>query len=102
MIGKFSQASKDLMRTSAIKRGVTRSNYCPTEETKVKLSQYSGSKHHASKKVRCIETNETFENTRDVERKLGYKNQSIYMCCAGKQKTGYGYHWEYLEKGVLT
>lgn len=33
----------------------------------------------------------------EIERKLGYKNQCISGCCLGKQKTSYGYRWEYIK-----
>ena len=56
-----------------------------------------------SKKVICLNTNEVFKSTMDVERATGIKNQSISDCClgkvksAGKDKNGNKLVWRYLE-----
>ena len=46
-------------------------------------------------KVLCIETNELFESTRDVERKKGYKHQNIDSSCRKGCKC-HGYHWRFI------
>ena len=46
-------------------------------------------------KVLCIETNELFDSTRDVERKKGYKHQNIDSSCRNGCKS-YGYHWKFI------
>lgn len=55
-----------------------------------------------SKKVYQYDINNNFikcwESTMEIERKLGYKNQSISSCCLEQQKTSYGYKWSYKEK----
>ena len=33
----------------------------------------------------------------DIENKLGYATSNISSCCKGKQKTAYGFIWEYKE-----
>lgn len=52
-----------------------------------------------SKKVKCVETGEVFESTREVERKTGLAQSNICACCNGKKsyKTCGGYHWKYVE-----
>lgn len=39
-----------------------------------------------------------WESTKEIERKLKYKNQSISACCLLKQATAYGYIWRYERK----
>ena len=38
--------------------------------------------------------------TREVERKLGYRNSNICSCALGRHKTAYGYVWRYKEEKV--
>lgn len=33
----------------------------------------------------------------EIKRTLGYSNSNICNCCRGKQKTAYGYKWQYAE-----
>ena len=33
----------------------------------------------------------------EIKRTLGYSNGNICNCCRGKQKTAYGYKWQYAE-----
>jgi hypothetical protein len=37
----------------------------------------------------------TFDSIKEVERELGYDNSNIAKACKGKQKTAYGYTWQY-------
>lgn len=60
---------------------------------------------YPSKKVRCIETGKVFENAGVAAkwaafvRERCYCNQDlIKQCCRGKQKTSYGYHWEWVNE----
>ena len=46
-------------------------------------------------RVLCIETNELFDSTRDVERKKGYKHQNIDAACRTGGKS-YKYHWKFI------
>ena len=36
-----------------------------------------------------------FDSIMEVERRYGYDNSSISKVCRGKQKTAYGYKWQY-------
>lgn len=54
------------------------------------------------REVLCIETNEVYSSTRDVERKLGICHAQISRCC--RHIKGYetinGLHWKYIEEEV--
>ena len=61
------------------------------------------------KKVRCIETGDIFKNAREASRWLTnikeqfynkYNPDHIKQCCRGKQKTSYGYHWEFINEEI--
>ena len=67
-----------------------------TEETREKMSR---SKHSRFKRVLCVETQQVFNGLRDAcdWLRVDYKAASnICACCRGKQKTAYGYHWQYV------
>ena len=56
-----------------------------------------------SKNVRCIETGEIFKNAREASKWAAFVRECDYcdsdlikQCCRGKQKTSYGYHWEFV------
>lgn len=38
-----------------------------------------------------------WESFKEIERELGFNKGFINMCCKGKQKTAYGYRWEYAD-----
>lgn len=58
-----------------------------------------GKYNDKSKKVYQYDKNmnllNTFESTRDVERKTGFDHSHIADCCVGKTKQAYGYIWKY-------
>lgn len=39
-----------------------------------------------------------FKGTREVQRKFGYKQTSISMCCRGIYKQSYGFIWKYINE----
>ena len=56
------------------------------------------------RKIRCIETGQIFYSAREASywveanRKIAYCDMNlIKQACKGKQKTSYGYHWEFVE-----
>lgn len=60
-----------------------------------------------SKKVRCIETGEIFKNVRAASNWVAFVRENYYcdmnlirQACKGKQKTSYGYHWEFVENTI--
>ena len=50
-----------------------------------------------SKKVICVETGIVYPSSREVERKLGFKQASVSRCCIGQQKSSYGLHFKYID-----
>ena len=63
-----------------------------------KLSIARTNNMYNQKPVMCIETKEVFINSRDAERKTGYKSRSIRDVCNGKVKTLHGLHWVFINK----
>lgn len=49
-----------------------------------------------SKPIVCVETGIVYQSGYDVERRLGYDQGNVCNCCNGKNKTAYGYHWQYI------
>lgn len=71
-----------------------------TEESKKKMSnrKYSTGKENVkSKKVRCVETGEIFDSTKEAGASLGKNGNSISRVCRGERKTAFGYKWEFVE-----
>lgn len=58
-----------------------------------------GKEHHRSKQIIQLTLDnqvvKTWDCIREIERKLGYHNQSISKCCKGKLKSAHGYKWCY-------
>lgn len=52
--------------------------------------------HHASKKVRCIETGEIYFGAAEAERITGIKH--INCCCRGARRTAGGFHWKFVKQ----
>lgn len=57
-----------------------------------------------AKKIKCIETGQIFNCAREACHWLEAKHNIycrmnlIKQACKGKQKTSYGYHWEFIEE----
>lgn len=71
---------------------------------KSEIEQYR-SFGYPSKKVRCIETGVVFENAVQAAHWTKFATERDYcdfdlikQCCRGKQKTSYGYHWEWVNE----
>jgi len=65
-------------------------------ETRQKISEaHRNNPHGSCVKVVCVETGECFASMTDAGRAKNVPCSKISMCCAGKQKTAGGYHWEY-------
>ena len=52
---------------------------------------------YAPKQITCIETNITYNNSKDAELDTGVKSKNICRCASGKRKTAGGYHWKYVD-----
>ena len=77
-------------RISEAKKGMKLS-----EETKNKMKNHP----NKSKIILQIDLNGNiiadFPSLCEVQRQLGYERASVSRCCLGKQKTSYGYKWQY-------
>ena len=58
-----------------------------------------------ARKIRCIETGEIFNSAREACHWVEFVRETDYcdmnlikQACKGKQKTSYGYHWEFVDK----
>lgn len=71
----------------------TRNERISKKLSKVKLGVYNTK---LSKPIRCIETNQIFPSTAEIQRKLGFSQGNICNCCNGKRKSAYKFHWEYV------
>lgn len=76
------------------------------EKIKYEIEQYH-SLGYPSKKVRCIETGQIFENAGIAAKWVAFAREESYcnldlikQCCRGKQKTSYGYHWEWVNEEI--
>ena len=68
-----------------------------TEETKRKIKEKRAKQKMNSNKILCIETNETFDSAKDVEKKYGFNAKSIRRVCSGERKKAYNFSWKYIE-----
>lgn len=76
------------------------------DNLKSDIEQYR-SLGYQCKKVRCIETGQVFESAREASRWAAFAREMSYcsmdlikQCCRGKQKTSYGYHWEFVNEDL--
>lgn len=58
-----------------------------------------------AKKIKCIETGQIFNSAREASHWVEFVRETTYcdmnlikLACKGKQKTSYGYHWEFVEE----
>ena len=57
---------------------------------------YGTRNERSSKKVKCVETNIVYQSITEIKIQLGFAQSHISDCCNGKQKSAYGYHWEWV------
>jgi hypothetical protein len=53
-----------------------------------------------SKQVLCLETGKIYPSTMEVQRQLGFAQGYISMCCNGRCKQAYGFHWTFLDQEI--
>jgi len=65
-----------------------------------KIGYWTGKKHCNRKKVKQLDLNrnliKVWDCVSDASKSLNVNNTNITFCCNGKQKTAYGFKWEYL------
>lgn len=49
-----------------------------------------------SKPIRCIENGTIYKSGNEIQKRLGFSAGNINLCCHGKLKSAYGYHWEFV------
>lgn len=81
------------------KTGVSSNNICSVCTGKLKKAgklrwEYVSNK---TRKVRCIETGELYDDLRQADEKTGVHYLAIGKVCRGEQKHAGGFHWEYVE-----
>ena len=93
-----------VLKQEDIKMGTYKVSAQRFTKLKEKLQPYR-SLPAQSKKVRCVETGQIFENAKHACRWVSYIRENYFnacspdlikQCCRGKQKTSYGYHWEFV------
>lgn len=72
------------------------------DKLKVYLAPFRSYQAQA-KKIKCVETGKIFNSAREACNWLKFVRETDYcdmdlikQCCRGKQKTSYGYHWEFV------
>ena len=97
-VGVFRHSEKSKKLMSEHTKGELNPMYgkSHSEETKNKISKALSNHPKTSKRVLCIETNQVFPSSREIERKLGINHYSINQVCNGKQKTAGKMHWKYI------
>lgn len=58
-------------------------------------NMYGHHTYNISKRIRCIETGQEFQSTREAERQLKFSHANIGRA-AINGTISYGYHWEYI------
>lgn len=91
-----------VLKQEDIKMGTYKVSAQRFNKLKEKLQPYR-SLPAQSKKVRCVETGQIFENAKAASKWAAFVRENFYcnfdlikQCCRGKQKTSYGYHWEFV------
>lgn len=102
----FKSKYRIILKQEDIKMGTYKVPEKKFEEIKSDIEKYH-SVGTPSKKVRCVETGQIFENAGVAAKWAAYVRERsfcqqdlIKQCCRGKQKTSYGYHWEFVNEEV--
>lgn len=102
----FNSRYRIVLMQEKIKMGTYKIPEKMYEKIKSEIEQYH-SLGYPSKKVRCIETGQIFENAGIAAKWVAFAREESYcnldlikQCCRGKQKTSYGYHWEWVNEEI--
>lgn len=100
----FKSQYRIILKQEDVKMGTYKVPEKIFKKIKSKIEQYQ-SFGTPSKKVRCVETGEVFKNANEASKWAAFARERSYcepdlikQCCRGKQKTSYGYHWEFANK----
>jgi group I intron endonuclease len=91
---------KGIKSVLANKTNISR-NFIWSYDSKITLNL---SRHKNERRVNQLNLNDEFIKTwnslTEVEKTLGFPNSNISSCCLKKQKTAYGFKWEYEENST--
>ena len=100
----FRSKCRIILKQEEIKMGTYKVPEDMFEELKFDIEKFR-SLGIPSRKIRCVETGKVFENARQASGWVAYIREESYcnmdlikQCCRGKQKTSYGYHWEFVNE----
>ena len=100
----FKSGYRIILKQEEIKMGTYKVPVKMFNSIKADIEQYR-SVGIPSKKVKCIETGNVFESAWEAARWAAFARERSYcdmdlikQCCRGKQKTSYGYHWEFVNE----
>ena len=88
-IEKMSNSKKGQIPWNKGTKGVMKPNKTSFKKGEVRINN--------CKKVRCLETNKTYNSLHEASRELNINVNCIMYVCKGKQKTAGNLHWEYIE-----
>ena len=94
--GKQNCLGRKLSQETKNKIAESNRNKIVSEETRRKISE--ANKGKTAKPVRCIETGVIFNSVSEAGEFIGRCISGIIACCAGRQDTCGGYHWEYVNE----
>lgn len=97
----FHHSDETKRKISDSRKGEKNCNYGKhfSEEHKRKISEaQKGAKSKKAKKVICVETGKVYCSLSEAAQAVGTCKQNICLCCNGKAKTAFGYHWAYYEE----
>ena len=97
-VGVFRHSEKSKRLMSEHTKGILNPMYGKhhSEETRNKIVQKLQNHKGTSKRVLCIETNQVYPSSREIERQLNINHNCINAACNGKQKTAAKMHWKYI------
>lgn len=62
----------------------------------IAISKVNTNNPKRSKAVLCIETNQIYPSTMEVQRQFGFNSSDIAKCCRGEIKSSHKLHWQYV------
>jgi len=93
---RHSESSKKLMSINTSGEKNPMYNKKHSKETKEKISNKLKNHKNTSTPVLCIETNITYESTREAERQTGINHNDISLVCRNQRKSAGKLHWRYV------
>jgi hypothetical protein len=80
--------------------GKTHSDSVKKMQSERMKSVQLGGNNSSARKVRCTETGQTWNSIVECAAELNIKEDSIVANCRGKNRSAYGYHFEYIDSKI--